>query len=250
MYHNFIRIFSILTVIPLLTTVALWVKPTQASNQIQMEAVADVIPACDILGQTVGRLVESVSGDGGDIPSNAFTRGVLLSQPATTGPGNPTNGFGQLAYVGLSCTPGADTIATITSPVQISGQPLPILTATTRMYAPVAITTTTIIGPGGVPLTINDPPSGIDAADILLTPLSQINDEFIDARTIIGVVGDQTVQTSDAVVILGENAAYTTSTGVPYYDALFGLGFNIMVEGSRIPAGQYGFATILTVVPR
>ncbi len=259
MYHNFIRIFSILTVIPLLTTLALWVKPTQAGNPIQMEAVADVIPACDILGQTVGRLVESVSGDGGDIPGNAFTRGVLLSEPITTGPGTPTNGFGQLAYVGLSCTPGANTIATITSPIQISGQPLRIFTATTRMYAPAVPTTIVVLDPitglpfinplTGLPITIFGPISGINAADILL-PLSQTNSEFTDARTIIGVVGDETVQTSDAVVILGENAAYSSTTGVPRYDALFGFGFNIMVEGDRIPAGQYGFATILTVVPR
>ena len=250
MYHNFIRIFSILTVIPLLTTAALWVKPTQAGNPIQMEAVADVIPACDILGQTVGRLVESVSGDGGDIPGNAFTRGVLLSEPITTGPGTPTNGFGQLAYVGLSCTPGANTIATITSPVQISGQPLRIFTATTRMYAPAVQTTIVIIDPfTGLPLTITSPISGINAVDILL-PLSQTNSEFTDARTIISVVGDETVQTSDAVVILGDNAAYSSTTGVPRYDAIFGFGFNIMVEGDRIPAGQYGFATILTVVPR
>ncbi len=203
--------------------------PSYAGNQIQMEAVADVIPACDILGQTVGRLVESVPGDGGDIAGSAFTRGRLVSTPtqATTGgfDGNQISARGQLAYVGLSCTGGTSTLATVTSPVQISGTDLDINVATTSMYAPAA---------------------GLPAANVITSAVSAINTAFNNSNPVaVATSGaNGAVATSDAALILGSGAANTATNGV------FGFGFNIEVNGDRIPAGQYGIASTLTVVPR
>ncbi len=215
----------------LVSLAMVWATPAQAGNRIQIEAVADVIPACDILGQTVGRLVESIDGDGGDIPNQEFTRGRLMSSPANTG-GNVNNadGFraarGQLAYVGLSCNLGGNsTLATITSPYQISGSPqLPLLTATTRMHAA---------------------RSRVPAAEIITTTVSQLNTRFEESNPVAEVVGSQQVTTSDASLILGIGSAYT-----PFNNAVFGLAFDISTDLERVPAGQYGFATMLTVVPR
>ncbi len=49
---------------------------------------------------------------------------------------------------------------------------------------------------------------------------------------------NEAVATSDAALILGTGAANTAT------DRVFGFG------GDRIPAGQYGIASTLTVVPR
>ena len=197
--------------------------PSYAGNEIQMEAVADVIPACDILGQTVGRLVESVPGDGEG--GAAFTRGRLVSAPSSQVDGFEAN-VGQLAYVGLSCTGGTNTLATVTSPVQISGTDLDINVATTRMYAA---------------------NTRVPAADVVAETVTDLNTSFVEANPIVAVTSGVggAVATSDAALILGQNSAYTPNT-----DATFGFGFNIEVNGARIPAGQYGIATTLTVVPR
>ena len=204
--------------------------PSYAGNEIQMEAVADVIPACDILGQTVGRLVESVPGDG----DAAFTRGRLVSAPQnnegfTNTAGTGDGSVGQLAYVGLSCTAGDSTIATVTSPVQISGTTLDINVATTRMYAA---------------------NSRVAAADVIATDVDALNSDFADANPIASVSSgpNGAVATSDAAVILGQGAAYSTPNLAT--DGVFGFGFQIEVNGARIPAGQYGIASTLTVVPR
>ncbi|MDH6100769.1 hypothetical protein NWP21_18385 [Anabaenopsis sp. FSS-46] len=207
----------------LVSLTMVWATPAQAGNRIQIEAIADVIPACDILGQTVGRLVESIDGDGGDIPDEEFTRGRLISSPIN-GDGF-RNGRGQLAYVGLSCNFGGNsTLATITSPYQISGSPkLPLLTATTRMH----------IARLRVP-----------ADRIITRTITELNEAFTQSNTVAAVVGDQDVKTSSASLILGIGSAYVDQNGV------FGFAFDISTDLERIPAGQYGFATMLTVVPR
>ena len=214
----------------LVSLTMVWATPAQAGNRIQIEAIADVIPACDILGQTVGRLVESIDGDGGDIPDQEFTRGRLMSSPANAaGNTNNTDGFragrGQLAYVGLSCNlSGNSTLATITSPYQISGSPqLPLLSATTRMHAAQRV---------------------VPASRIITGTLNDLNQEFRDSNPVASVVGSQHVRTSDASLILGIGSAYALNNGV------FGFAFDISTDLERIPAGQYGFATMLTVVPR
>jgi len=225
---NLLRKASMLTGMVIASgSMMLAAAPSYAGNQIQMEAVADVIPACDILGQTVGRLVESVPGDGGDIAGSAFTRGRLVSNPnqATAGGFDTTAARGQLAYVGLSCTGGTSTLATVTSPVQISGTTLDINVATTSMYAPAA---------------------GLPAANVITSAVSAINTAFGNANPVaVATSGaNGAVATSDAALILGTGAANTATNGV------FGFGFNIEVNGDRIPAGQYGIASTLTVVPR
>ncbi|MDB9540642.1 hypothetical protein [Anabaenopsis arnoldii] len=223
---NLLRKASMLTGMVIASgSMMLAAAPSYAGNEIQMEAVADVIPACDILGQTVGRLVESVPGDG----DAAFTRGRLISAPAQDDTDGFANGaaLGQLAYVGLSCTAGDSTIATVTSPVQISGTDLDINVATTRMYAPSEAT---------------------PAANVITSNMTTLNTAFANANPVASVSSgpDGAVATSDAAVILGEGSALATgdTTGT------FGFGFQIEVNGARIPAGQYGIASTLTVVPR
>jgi len=196
----------------------LWMSPSRAGNELQVEAIANVIPACDILGQSVGELAESVSGDATD----GFTRGVVASRPALAIPA--TDATGVLAYVALSCTAGDSTIATVTSPVQTTGTDLDIFTATTRMYAP----------------TVTTEAATIDT----ITPDTLVAN-FTNALPVASVVGDETVRTSDAATILG-----TASSAVDGTDSIFGIGFEVMVSGSRVPSGQFGFATTLSVVPR
>ncbi|MDH6100768.1 hypothetical protein NWP21_18380 [Anabaenopsis sp. FSS-46] len=224
---NLLRKASMLTGMVIASgSMMLAAAPSYAGNEIQMEAVADVIPACDILGQTVGRLVESVPGDGSG--GAILTRGRLVSAPTrtvTTAGFEPENGAGQLAYVGLSCTGGTNTLATVTSPVQISGEALDINVATTRMYAATTV---------------------VEAAEVVTQTVDALNTDFEDANPVASVTSgaDGAVATSDAALILGENSAYAQP------GATFGFGFNIEVNGARIPAGQYGIATTLTVVPR
>ena len=195
----------------------LWMSPSRAGNELQIEAIANVIPACDILGQSVGELVESVSGDATD----GFTRGVVASLPVIAPATLPT---GTLAYVALSCTAGDSTIATVTSPVQTTGTDLDIFTATTRMYAPTVATLANTFD--------------------TVTPADLVTN-FTDALPVASVVGDETVRTSDAATILG-----TTSSAVAATSSVFGIGFEVMVSGERVPSGQFGFATTLSVVPR
>jgi hypothetical protein len=220
---NLLRKASMLTGMVIASgSMMLAAAPSYAGNEIQMEAVADVIPACDILGQTVGRLVESVPGDGEG--GAVLTRGRLVSAPANSADGFETN-VGQLAYVGLTCTAGDSTIATVTSPVQISGTDLDINVATTRMYAA---------------------STSVPAANVITSNMTTLNANFANANPVVAVSSgaNGAVATSDAAVILGADSAYAVNTGT------FGFGFQIEVNGDRIPAGQYGIATTLTVVPR
>ena len=213
----------------LVSLTMVWATPAQAGNRIQIEAIADVIPACDILGQTVGRLVESIDGDGGDIEGQEFTRGRLMSSPAISGATNDDGfrpGRGQLAYVGLSCNlSGNSTMASVSSPYQISGSPqLPVLTAATRMHAA---------------------KDRVAAGLVITEDLEFLNGRFEDSNTVASVVGSQDVKTSNASLILGVGSAYNGQQ-----NAVFGFAFDISTDLERIPAGQYGFATMLTVVPR
>ena len=186
--------------------------PSYAGNEIEVQALGDVVPACDILGQTVGRLAESVPGDG----TTGFTRGRLISDNTT----------GDLAYVGLTCNlTGSSTIATITSPVQISGPDLDINVASTRAYAGDAATA------GNATAFANSLAGDTIAVGEL--PLMAVTSEVGGA-----------VKVSDAAVLTGDNAAVTGD-----FVAL-GIGFEVEVNGSRIPSGQFGFATTLSVVPR
>ncbi|MDB9448014.1 hypothetical protein [Anabaena sp. CS-542/02] len=192
--------------------------PSYAGNEIEVEALGDVIPACDILGQTVGRLVESVPGDGTD----ELTRGRLISAAGTDAPG-------QLAIVGLSCNADSDTIATITSPVQISGPDLDINVATTRAYLDNSTSPAEFLGV----LTTTYAPAGFSEL-----PLMAVTSEVGGA-----------VKVSDAVVLTGDGSVATIQNSDDNFAAL-GIGFEVEVNGSRIPSGQFGFATTLSVVPR
>jgi len=195
----------------IVSTSLLWVSPSYAGNDIEIQALADIIPACDILGQTVGRLREKIDGDGND----GFSLPRVQSAPG---------GAGELAFVGLSCTlTGNSTLATITSPQQVSGgERLPILVGTTRMYA----------APERVPATgVNNSPQ-------------TLANSFRDALPIIAVSGDERIRTSNAVNILGLGSAYNES------NATFAFGFEIISNIERIPAGQYAFSTTLSVVPQ
>ena len=192
--------------------------PSYAGNEIQIQALGDVIPACDILAQTVGRLVESVPGDGTD----GFTSGRLISQPGL----QPSDSRGELAIVGLSCNRNGDTMATITSPVQISGPTLNINTATTRAYAGDSST-------AGTPTAFATNLAS-DRIVVGELPLMAVTSEINDGGN---------VKVSDAVLLT------TAQSGQPGFIAL-GIGFEVEVNGPRIPSGQFGFATTLTVVPR
>ena len=192
--------------------------PSYAGNEIQIQALGDVIPACDILAQTVGRLVESVPGDG----TEGFTRGRLVSQPGD-------DARGQLAIVGLSCNGGGDTLATITSPVKISGPDLDINVATTRAF---------IATDGTAPIA---------AADDLLTALEAYDAENFTGLPLMAVTSETggAVKLSDAALLTGDENSAVADTFIA-----LGIGFEIEVNGSRIPSGQFGFATTLSVVPR
>ena len=194
------------------STSLLWVSPSYAGNEIEIQALADIIPACDILGQTVGRLGEKIDGDGN---SDGFSLPRVQSAP---------DGVGELAFVGLSCNlAGNSTLATITSPQQVSGgERLPILVATTRMYAAAE----------------RVPATGVNSS------FTTLADSFEGALPIIAVSGDETIRTSDAVNILGLGSVYDAS------NATFAFGFEIISNIERIPAGQYAFSTTLSVVPR
>ena len=194
------------------STSLLWVTPSYAGNEIEIQALADIIPACDILGQTVGRLGEKIDGDG---DGEGFSLPRVISAPG---------GAGELAFVGLSCNlTGNSTLATITSPQQVSGgERIPILVGTTRMYAA---------------------PDRIPGVGVNSTPQT-LADSFKDALPIIAVSGDERIRTSDAVNILGLGSVYEAS------NATFAFGFEIISNIERIPAGQYAFSTTLSVVPR
>jgi hypothetical protein len=198
--------------IVVVSTSLLWVSPSYAGNEIEIQALADIIPACDILGQTVGRLGEKIDGDGN---TDGFSLPRVQSAPG---------GVGELAFVGLSCNlTGNSTMATITSPQQVSGgERLPILVGTTRMYA--AADRVPAVGVNNSPQTLAN--------------------SFRDALPIIAVSGDERIRTSDAVNILGLGSAYQET------NATFAFGFEIISNIERIPAGQYAFSTILSVVPR
>lgn len=194
--------------------------PSYAGNEIQVEALGDVVPACDILGQTVGRLAETVPGDG----TTGFTRGRLLSAPGA-------DATGELAIVGLSCNlTGTSTIATITSPVQISGPDLDINVASTQAY---------IATDGTAPIA--------DAPELLAALEAYDGNNFtgLPLMAVTSEVGGA-VKVSDAAVLTGVNVA-----AGPTADFIaLGIGFEVEVNGSRIPSGQFGFATTLSVVPR
>jgi hypothetical protein len=195
----------------IVSTSLLWVSPSYAGNDIEIQALADIIPACDILGQTVGRLREKIDGDGND----GFSLPRVQSAPG---------GAGELAFVGLSCNLADNsTLATITSPQQVSGgERLPILVATTRMYA----------------AADRIPATGVNSS------ITTLADSFRDALPIIAVSGDETIRTSNAVKVLGSGSAYNES------NATFAFGFEIISNIERIPAGQYAFSTTLSVVPQ
>jgi hypothetical protein len=219
--------------------------PSYAGNEIEIQALGDVVPACDILGQTVGRLVESVPGDGTD----GFTRGRLISAPDDANGGGAR---GELAIVGLSCNANGDTIATITSPVKISGPDLDINVATTRAY----IAGTFV--PAGTPvLDENDDPV-LDENDDPVVTAADTFSNFLQVLTgrapgfqqlpLMAVTSDVrqagAVKVSDAVLLTG------TGSAVGGGDITLGIGFEVEVNGPRIPSGQFGFATTLSVVPR
>jgi hypothetical protein len=228
---NLLRKASMLTGMVIASgSMMLAAAPSYAGNEIEVQALGDVIPACDILAQTVGRLVETVPGDG----TTGFTRGRLISAPADTR-SNPAvspfaGGRGELAIVGLSCNQGGDTIATITSPVQISGPTLDINVASTRAYVNTAATdadglfNTVLTGP-------------YDAEDFTQLPLMAVTSEVGGA-----------VKVSDAALLTGTDANNPSAVGAEFI--ALGIGFEVEVNGSRIPSGQFGFATTLSVVPR
>jgi hypothetical protein len=204
--------------------------PSYAGNEIEVQALGDVIPACDILAQTVGRLQESVPGDG----TEGFTRGRLISAPADTRTATVPfpDGVGELAIVGLSCNQSGDTIATITSPVQISGPTLDINVATTRAY----------IATNGA-----NPQVPISTPAALLTALAAYDADNFTGLPLMAVTSEVggAVKVSDAAVLTGAEVA----AGTVDFIAL-GIGFEVEVDGPRIPSGQFGFATTLSVVPR
>jgi hypothetical protein len=199
--------------------------PSYAGNEIEVQALGDVIPACDILAQTVGRLVESVPGDG----TTGFTRGRLISGILNPAANDPTP-YGELALVGLSCNQGGDTMATITSPVQISGPDLDINVATTRAYI-------ALDADGGAP---------IDNAVTLLEALQDPTALGYRDLPLMAVTSETggAVKLSDAVLLTG------TNSGIGGGFIGLGIGFEVEVDGPRIPSGQFGFATTLSVVPR
>ena len=195
--------------------------PSYAGNEIQIQALGDVIPACDILAQSVGRLVETVPGDG----TEGFTRGRLISEPGEDAPG-------ELAFVALYCNQSDDTMATITSPVQISGEQLDINVATTRAY-----------------IAFDDPPTAF--SDDLLAALEDPNTIPYTSLPLMAVTSATggAVKTSDAVLLASRFGPDSRSVVGQAFIGL-GIGFEVEVNGSRIPSGQFGFATTLTVVPR
>ena len=197
--------------------------PSYAGNEIQIQALGDVIPACDILAQSVGRLVETVPGDG----TEGFTRGRLVSQPGDE------DAPGELAFVALYyCNQSDDTMATITSPVQISGEQLDINVATTRAY----------IAFDGSPTAFSDD---------LLAALEDPNTIPYTSLPLMAVTSATggAVKTSDAVLLASRFGPDSRSVVGQAFIGL-GIGFEVEVNGSRIPSGQFGFATTLTVVPR
>ncbi|MDB9448015.1 hypothetical protein [Anabaena sp. CS-542/02] len=217
---------------PMLTTmglvcgfITLAAAPSYAGNEIEVQSLGDVIPACDILGQTVGRLVESVPGDG----TTGFTRGRLVS----TYDVDLDEALGEMALVGLSCNQGGNTMATITSPVQISGPPLDINVASTRAY----IATVDPLGR----FVITNAGEFLDA---LADPVTRLGYTPLPLMAVTSEVGGA-VKTSDAAVLTGTNAVGDTDGFIA-----LGMSFEVEVNGSRIPSGQYSFATTLSVVPR
>jgi hypothetical protein len=205
--------------------ITLVAAPSYAGNEIEVQSLGDVIPACDILGQTVGRLVESVPGDG----NTGFTRGRLVS----TYDVDPDKAQGEMALVGLSCNQGGDTMATITSPVQISGLKLDINVASTRAY----IATFDPLGR----FVITNAEEFLDA---LADPVISLGYTPLPLMAVTSEVGGA-VKTSDAAVLTG-----VASSAVNNFFIALGMSFEVEVNGSRIPSGQYSFATTLSVVPR
>ena len=216
----------------MLTTMGLvcsWITlaaaPSYAGNEIEVQSLGDVIPACDILGQTVGRLVESVPGDG----TTGFTRARLVSTYDVV----LNEGLGEKALVGLSCNQGGNTMATITSPVQISGPTLDINVATTLAY----IATVDPLGR----FVITDAEEFLDA---LADPVIRLGYTPLPLMAVTSEVGGA-VKTSDAAVLTGVGTSAINNSFIA-----LGMSFEVEVNGSRIPSGQYSFATTLSVVPR
>jgi hypothetical protein len=204
--------------------ITLAAAPSYPGNEIDLQSLGDVIPACDILAQTVGRLVESVPGDG----TEGFTRERLISHP-----GDGTDAArGELAFVALSCNQSDDTMATITSPVQISGLTLDINVATTRAY--IAFDDPTIAFSQDLLAALGNP----DTLPYTFLPLMAVTSETGGA-----------VRTSDAALLASRARPDNRSVVGQAFIAL-GIGFEVEVNGSRIPSGQYSFATTLSVVPR